>query len=156
MVLRFLILVLINFQGGVLFGQNDTLLDFHVYKQNGQVEPFSSVFKKNEIFVVLNGAFCLGCAEYCVKTTKSSKVLVILKDFSLTKIANFPKIEDAILLFVSEKSLSINSGSIALAREKDGILQLIYENKLIQLTENFTLKISRVKKVIEKYFDRGY
>lgn len=156
MVLRFLMLVLINFQGGVMFGQNDTLLDFQVYKQNGQVEPFSSVFKKNEIFVVLNGAFCLGCVEYCLKTTKSNKVLVILEDFSLTRIANFPKIEDAILLFVSEKSLNINSGSIALAREKDGELQLIYENKLIQLTENFTLKISRVKKVIKKYFDQVY
>lgn len=146
-------LLIISIQGCFVFAQDDKVLNSKVYDQNGRVVSFSSVFSENENFVVLNGAFCVGCAEYYINSCKSHKVLVILDDFSITSISNFQHIKGADLFFVSkERSLVSDFGTIGISRRKDGNLQLINEQKLNQLSENYRKKSKDVKKEIERTF----
>lgn len=146
-------LLIISIQGCFALAQDDKILNSKVYDQNGKVLAFSAAFNENENFVVLDGAFCIGCAEYCVAFCKSHKVLVILDNFSLTSISNFQRLKGASLFFLSKEDAFISDfGTIGIARKKNGNLQIIDEKKLNQLSKNYLRKSKEMKKEINAIF----
>ncbi len=146
-------LLIISLQGCFVLAQDDKILNSKVYDQNGVLLSFSSAFKENENFVVLNDSFCIGCAEYYVNSCKSHKVLVVLDDFSITSISNFQPLKGAVLFFISkEDSFVSDFGRIGIARKKDENLQLIGEKELDQLSENYLKKSQEMRKEIDAVF----
>lgn len=124
-----------------------------VYDEQGKGCEIHAIIKDYESFVVLNGAFCVGCAEYLVNCSDSKKVFVIVEHFSPLAITSFQPIRNAQLFFVPRSELRLDEfGTIGIAQISHGAIRLIDEKKLNQLSENYRLKNKVVRKRMDSFF----
>lgn len=150
---RSLFLVVISCLVSYSFVLSQELSKLIVYDEQGKSHEIHSVINDSESFVVLNGAFCVGCAEYLVNCSTSKKVLVVVERFSLLSISGFQPIQNAELFFVSKSELTPSEfGTIGVAMIRNESLMILKEADVKQLTQNYEEPIKSMRKIVKSYF----
>ena len=150
---RSLFLAVISCLAFCSFVLSQDLSKLTVYDEQGKSCEIHSVIKDYESFVLLNGAFCVGCAEYLVNCSDSKKVFVFVERFSPLVISNFQPIQNAELFFVSKSDVKLDEfGTVGMAVIRNKSLRVIKETEIKQFSRNYEESIKSMRKIVRSHF----
>lgn len=150
---RSLFLAIISFFTSCSFVLSQDLSKLRVYDEQGKSCELYSVIKDYESFVLLNGSFCVGCAEYLVNCSDSKKVFVFVERFSPLVISNFQPIQNAELFFISKSDLKLDEfGTVGMAVIRNKSLRVIKETEVKQFSRDYEESIKSMRKIVKSHF----